>query len=202
MIYKILGGEQYTEETRPCYWSNEEPLLYKNMKLLSLEKFPLIEDFEIVLESAIDENGISLFGYQVKFFSPILGYIASFPWWDHASCDLAKDEFWFLAEHGGNDFRYGENDYHPDRPISIPLGNFDLPFSALEQSWEIVIAQHDIYVYVMEGILGEQLPKTYKKKYRKKGYKIYHRWFKVYLEQYLEQWQSIKKLVKTTKYYQ
>ncbi len=196
MIYKILGGLEYIEANRPCYWTNETPLLCKDyqpgnppkdMKALPLEDFPLIEDFEIVLESAIDETGNSMFGYQVSFFSLTLGYIASFPWWDNVNHDLARKEFWVLGERSGVDLRYNHPDFSPARPVSIPLGTFDNPYTGLEQSWEIVIAQDDMYVYVLEGSLGEG---------RCKGY---HSWFKVSLDRYLEQWQAIKELINTYK---
>lgn len=193
--YQILGGGEYTEANRPCRWSNETPLRCKgyepgnapkNMKALPLEDFPLIKDFEIVLEAMIDETGYPPFGYHVMFFSPSLGYIASFPWWDNATRDLAKDEFWVLGEHNGSDWRYDHPEFHPDRPISIPLGSFDDPYTALEQGWEIVIAQHDMYVYVLEGGMDKR---------RLKGY---HSWFKVSLDRYLEQWQAIKELLTIT----
>lgn len=191
--FKILGGLEYTEASRPSYWSNDTPLIWKqtrNMKALALESFPLIEDFEIVLESMIDETGNSIFGYHVMFFSPTNGYVASFPWWDNATSDLVKNEFWVLGEHSGTDLRHGDPNYDPARPVSIPLGTFDNPYTGLEQSWEIVIAQHDMYVYVLEGSL-EQFRR------KKKYYREYHTWFKVFLDRYLEQWQAIKEVVNT-----
>lgn len=188
--YRVLGGLSYSESDRPPSWSNDSPLLCKDyspgnapkMESLPLNAFPLIDDFEIKLEDTIDETGNSVFGYQVRFFSPTLGYIASFPWWDNATHDLVKDEFWVLSEHTGEDLRYGDPNYHPDRPVSVPLGNFNNPYTALEQGWEIVIAQCDRYVYVLEGNFDQR--------------KGYHSWFKVSLERYLRQWQAVKTVCK------
>ncbi len=196
--FKILGGLEYTEANRPSYWSNDTPLIctensLRNIKALPLENFPLIEDFEIVLESMVDETGNSIFGYHVMFFSPTYGYIASFPWWDNVTRDLASDEFWVLGEHSGADLRYGDPNYSPARPVSIPLGTFDDPYTGLEQSWQIFIARHENFVYVLEGSL-EQFRR------KKKYYTKYHTWFKVFLDRYLEKWQVIKELVNTNIY--
>ncbi len=198
--FKILGGLEYVEANRPSHWSNDTPVMYKhlrhqagillkNMKALPLEDFPLIEDFEIVLESAIDKTGNSIFGYHVMFFSLTYGYIASFPWWDNATYDLVKDEFWVLGEEGGQDLRYDNPEYNPAKPVSIPLGSFEEPYTGLEQGWQIFIAQHENYVYVLEGS-GKQFRR------KKKDYTVYDTWFKVSLNIYLEKWRVIKEAVR------
>jgi hypothetical protein len=194
-----LGGKEYTQANRPCNWFNDKPLICKdyqpgnppkNMKGLPLKSFPLIHDFQIVLESVIDETGISTFGYHVMFFSPTLGYIASFPWWDNANHDLAKDEFWVASKRNRTDLRCSYRSFDPAKPICVPLGTFDKPYIGLEQGWEIVIAQHDQYVYVLEGVFDKRILKGY------------HSWFKVSLNQYLEKWQAIKKLIEETNFIQ
>lgn len=63
-------------------WENELPLAKE--RPFPLEAFPLIDDFEIVLERS---RGTSL-GYQLAFFSEKRGYLAGFPWWDHVELGL------------------------------------------------------------------------------------------------------------------
>lgn len=70
-------------------WENEFPLAKGHP--FPLEAFPLIDDFEIVLERS---RGTSL-GYHLAFFSEKRGYIASFPWWDHVELDLYRPSFSF-----------------------------------------------------------------------------------------------------------
>src|SRR5260370_7362393 len=74
-------------ETYPPSWKNELPLA--KGEPLPLEAFPLINDFEIVLEQI---RGTS-WGYHLAFFSEKRGYIASFPWWDHVELDLFRPGF-------------------------------------------------------------------------------------------------------------
>lgn len=61
---------------------------------------------------------------------------------------------------------------------SIPLGDFITPFSDLDQGWEIVIAEYEGYVYVLEGLFDYS---------RIKGYDT---WFKVPKNLYLSKWQE------------
>ena len=79
-----------------------------DMKLLPLHQFPLIEDFQVILEEMRDTKERDFFGYHVRFHSSSRGYIASFPWWDCAEKDMRRDDF------------------------STPLGDFMTPFSDLE----------------------------------------------------------------------
>src|SRR5215467_194776 len=95
-IFHVLGGSTYNEKERPQFWHNEIPLLCDDyhrgnppdMTQLPLHQFPLIEDFQVILEDMRDSQGQSFFGYHVHFYSPSRGYIASFPWWDNAEKDL------------------------------------------------------------------------------------------------------------------
>ena len=133
--FSVLNGPTFAETDRPAFWTNDTALVppqYSpgnppDMESLPLHTFPLIEDFTIRVETMTDPNGHSLFGYGVRFFSPTLGYLASFPWWDHAEQDLARADF------------------------RMPLGSFEAPYCDLEQGWEIVIAERGILVYVLEG---------------------------------------------------
>lgn len=69
------------------WWENEFPLA--KGEPFPLEDFPLIDDFEIVLERS---SGTSL-GYRLAFFGEERGYIAHFPWWDHVELDLYRPSF-------------------------------------------------------------------------------------------------------------
>ena len=58
--------------------------------LICGKRFPLIEDFEIVLE----KTEIVSEGYQIFFYSEQRGgYTAGFVWWDYAEKDLCKEGF-------------------------------------------------------------------------------------------------------------
>lgn len=161
-VFHVLGGPTYTQQQRPHFWDNETPLLYKgyhmgnppDMRHLPLHLFPLIEDFQVILEEMRDDGGRALSGYHIHFMSPSHGYIASFPWWDHAEHELQREDF------------------------SIPLGDFAVPFSDVEQGWEIVIAEHDRHVYVLEGQFDQSTINGY------------HIWFKVPKSLYLSEWQK------------
>ena len=99
-------------------------------------------------------QGRNSFGYQVYLYSPSRGYIASFPCWNHVEKDMRRGDF------------------------SIPLGDLMAPFSDVEQGWEIVIAEYEKYVYVLQGQFNQSTTK---------GYDI---WFKVYRHLYLSKWKA------------
>ena len=103
----------------PPQWRNEVPLA-KEVPL-PLEDFPLIDDFEIVLEQI---RGFSR-GYELAFFSEKRGYIASFPYWDHVELDLYRPSFIMPYE----DFEQGwEIQIFPDGEYMYVLeGDFDNP---------------------------------------------------------------------------
>lgn len=95
-VFHILGGPTYGEKTRPQFWHNETRLVLANplaIKQLPLNQFPLIENFQVLLEKMTNSQGQSFFGYHVTFYSPSRGYIARFPWWDNAEKDLRRDDF-------------------------------------------------------------------------------------------------------------
>ncbi|HTI14315.1 MAG TPA: hypothetical protein VL461_07055 [Dictyobacter sp.] len=163
MTFTILGDTVYTKENRPLFWRNEMPLFWdtENMEDLALHTFPLIEDFEVLLEKMeivpeqSKERKRCPFGYQICFFSAPRGYIATFPWWDHVEKDLRCEGF------------------------SIPLGTLNQPYSDLEQGWIISIATDDYFVYVVEGDFDRTINDHF-----------HHTWFKVPKERYLSQWQK------------
>jgi len=164
-VFTVLGGMTYAHQNRPPFWHNETPLLWdtslrEDMGNLPLHMFPLIADFEVLLEKmeVLPAGGTGdrrcPFGYHIYFFSSPRGYIASFPWWDHAEQDLRREGF------------------------SVPLGTLDQPYSDLEQGWIIAIASSDHFVYVVEGDFDRVIVDH-----------SYHTWFKVPEDRYLEQWQ-------------
>ncbi len=165
MVFTVLGGMTYSHQNRPPSWHNETLLFWdtsvrEDMGDLPLHMFPLIADFEVLLEKmeVLPEEGTGNrrcpFGYQIHFFSSPRGYIASFPWWDHAEQDLRREGF------------------------SVPLGTLSQPYSDLEQGWIIAIASSDSFVYVVEGDFDRVIVDH-----------SYHTWFKVPEDRYLSQWQ-------------
>ncbi|MBZ0288255.1 MAG: hypothetical protein K8I30_11630 [Anaerolineae bacterium] len=147
-MYQVLNGPTYSENERPPFWMNEKELFVdiRNMESLPIADFPLIEDFEVRIER--DTGRGSIFGYQLWFFSAAHGYIADFPW-QNVERAFVRDDF------------------------MIPLGGFIQPFRDYEQSWDVVIAEKDDLVYVLEGNFDET---------------GYNSWFKVRKERYLAEW--------------
>lgn len=119
-------------ETLPPSWTNEFPLA--KGEPLPLEVFPLMEDFEIVLEQI---RGTS-WGYHMAFFSEKRGYIASFPWWDHAELDLYRPSFTFPEdfEQGWQIEIFDEGEY-----TYVLESDFDHP-EAGYHSWFKVRKEH------------------------------------------------------------
>lgn len=152
-MFKVLNGPTYSENDRPPFWKNNQPLMgISNMTLglAPLDQFPLIEDFEVRLEAYEDSPD---FGYHLRFFSPSRGYVASFPWWDFVERKLIRDDF------------------------KIYMGDLQKPVSDVEQGWEIVIAAHGDYVYVLEGDFDAPADG-------------YYSWFKVEKDRYVAEWQK------------
>src|SRR5690348_8898182 len=87
-------------EARPPRWENEFPLA--KAEPLPLEDFPIIDDFEIVLER---NKGTST-GYDLIFSSEKRGYIANVLW-NHAELDLYRPSFSAVFPKGYTDFEQG-----------------------------------------------------------------------------------------------
>ncbi len=129
--FRILGGSTYSGTNRPTFWCAQTPLKKPNnadcgppaLEDLRLTEFLEIEDFEVVLEEMIGTD----MGYHVRFYSKTMGFLAGFPWCDHAEQLLATSDF------------------------SLPLGSAANPFYDCEQGWEIVIFPYENFVYIMEG---------------------------------------------------
>lgn len=133
---------------------NQQPLhlpdnRYRNYLCeLDLVSFPFVHDFTVKLKKT------NSFGFQLYFHSDSLGRLASFPWWDNVEKDLVG---------------YMSN--------NIPVGNLQLPFDDLEQSWQIVIFEHEDYVYIMQGMEPCCIE--------------FFAWFKVPRTRYFEEWSRV-----------
>jgi hypothetical protein len=132
--FEVLGGRIYSHSQRPPFWRNERRLHVPGTTLgtpplmlqLPLLDFPLIDNFEVWLES-MSVAGEALFGFHVHFYSASRGYVATFPWWDHVERDLIRDDYQF------------------------PVADSRNTFYDLEQGWEILIFASNDFVYVLQG---------------------------------------------------
>jgi hypothetical protein len=162
--FQIIDGPSYNDDNRPPFWHNNAPLdleKYLNViqanildaEQLPLDAFPLIEDFEILLEQlttryASGKEFIS--DVFVWLFSPSRGYLA------------------YIREH----------DSHKDLcrlDFTIPHGDFRTPYADLDQGWNILLAEDEIFVYVLTGNWELE-----------EGYQT---WFKVEKTRYYRQWE-------------
>jgi hypothetical protein len=175
-LFHILGGSTFPEEQRPPFWYNEAPLLYKRLHVtygqlpfvtlpspsdpiltnelersqFPLERFPFIDDFEVLLERMMIENKQGEYSpsdYGVIFFSPSGGYLVFLS--DYSAQELRQDDF------------------------EIPRGDFSTPYFDFDFMWAILIVEDDTYVYVLANRDEEPLYRTWFK-VEKKVY--YHQW--------------------------
>jgi len=112
------------------WYKNDKPLRLKenqcysdSIKELDLSKFPIIDDFKILLTDHKRKMGI-----HIRYQSTSLGILSSFPWWDNVDKDLVGMTI--------------------DR---VPLGSINQPYDDLEQGWQLVIWEKKDYVYIIEG---------------------------------------------------
>lgn len=156
-LFKVLDGPTYTEENRPPFWKNATALYYQHFHItrgqlphiftslpedtialnqldttqLPFEQFPLIEDFEVILEKILiegeDEVEKNTGEYHPFFFSPLHGYLAYLLMGDYECPQLCKDDF------------------------IIPIGDFTFPYFDFDWGWAILIAADDSYVYILTG---------------------------------------------------
>ena len=115
------------------------------LREIELGSFPIIPDFTIELRASDDQ------GQHVHFISRARGELAGFPYWDNAERDMRH----FSAE-------------------DVPLGSIDEPVEDADEDWQIVIFQHEGYVYVLEG----SAPHTTE----------FDVWFRVPRGRYIEEW--------------
>lgn len=112
-------------------------------------KFPVREDFRLDLEDC------ELLGMHVRMLGGA-EELAGFAWWDHADADIFNmtDE-------------------------TIPIGSVTNPHTDADQGWEILIWEHDGFVYVAQGSADYEHPHEYE------------RHFCVPKERYLSEWKRL-----------
>lgn len=90
-IIEVTFEKEYPPKLigRPPNWENDQPLFIDEDAELPVELFPLIEDFEVVLENFDNAR----WGYHINFFSEKRGYLAGFMLWDYAEKMLCEDNF-------------------------------------------------------------------------------------------------------------
>lgn len=134
-----------------------------------VENFPLIEDFEVVLDEEallnLKQKGkrqytdgeiteLSLhYSSNFSFFSPSRGILAHPP-----SCPLEA----LCQEH-----------------FVIPWGDFATPYYDFDQGWEFLLAEKDGFMYILEG------------SYDAEPQGGYDRWFKVDVTRYKSEWERV-----------
>ena len=131
-FFKVLGGPTYTEENRPQFWKNAAALSYQHFHItrgqlphifaslpedaialnqldttqLPFKQFPLIDDFEVILEKVLiereDETTKNTGEYHPFFFSPLHGYLAHLLMGDYGCPQLCKDDFIIPLGNGVN----------------------------------------------------------------------------------------------------
>lgn len=113
-----------------------------------LESFPLVADFAVTLGDP-DEGG-----RHIEYTSASRGKLSGFPAWDHADRDLRH----FIA-------------------TDVPLGTLDQPYEDADESWRLLLFEHQGFVYVLEA----DSPRA----------SDFPRFFRVTREQYLEAWAAL-----------
>lgn len=138
---------------------------------LSLETFPLMEDFEVILEWFVKKHLLEekAFQYEVNFFSLSHGYLAHF-WTNNTVQDLCREDF------------------------IIPCGTFDAPFIDFAYRWgeSILIAEDEQFVYVLTHNEKESA-------YHFPALTDYEHsiWFKIEKRRYYSQWEQAIQLCRT-----
>lgn len=132
-LFVRVSGSPYTQKQRLPFWSNGIPLRWQegqefNPAPVLLSDYPLIEDFEVLLEGVISKHKLGKEApyYFVWLFSPSRGYLTHI---------LGADELWEVC-----------------RPnFTPPRGDFIHPYHDLDQGWRIVLAEDDEFVYILAG---------------------------------------------------
>lgn len=112
-----------------------------------------LHDFPLVddLYAEIRDFGSTLGGH-LFFLSKRLGELTSFPWWDNLTPQNLS--------------------------LDPPLGSFLEPFNDCEQGWQILIFEHDEFVYIMQG--------------NDPGVEEFHTYFKITKGDYLSAWERLR----------
>ncbi len=136
-LFVRVSGPPYTQAQRPPFWSNGSPVHWRegqefNPAPVPLSDYPLIEDFEVLLEGVISKHklGKVMPYYMAWLFSPTRGYLTHI---------LGADELRDLCR----------------RNFKLPHGDFTRPYHDLDQGWHIVLAEDDEFVYILAGSWDE-----------------------------------------------
>lgn len=154
LLFEMVDGPTYTHENRPPFWHNDVP--YNSVYWLTasgerwtpsesydpdapqadrldhehmaLDTFPLIEDFEIVLERMhiIYEKVETISDAFVWLYSPSRGYLTHMLL-HNSQKDLCKPDF------------------------TIPHGDFQHPHDDIDQGYDILLFEDELFVYIITG---------------------------------------------------
>ena len=124
--------------------------------LFPLHLFPLIEDFEFLLERVINkyedgeetDSDVSLW-----MFSPSRGYLAHF------------------LEHSLRDVRHSN--------FRLPHGSFENPYYNLDQGWHIMLFEDDTYVYILTGNWERRNMGSFETWFKVEKHLYYRQWERV-----------------------
>ncbi|GCE12016.1 hypothetical protein [Tengunoibacter tsumagoiensis] len=179
----FLGGPTYSEGEYPPRWHNETPLPYRHYHMiysqtpfltpekreqilkknefdvtqLQLERFPCIDDFEVVMRAPLfeSENQENDFDYTACFFSPSRGYLAGFCYYTHEDYTTA---IMSQAE------------------TVIPWGTLTFPYYDFGQSYAFMVMEADGYIYVLNGTYEEAGTKGYKNWFKVEKNRYFSQW--------------------------
>ncbi|APR76805.1 Hypothetical protein A7982_02152 [Minicystis rosea] len=124
---------------------------------LDRSTFPEVLDLEIGHHGLLDES-------YVYFASPTLGWLGGFAWWSTFGQSLVTEGM-----------------------RAVPRGSMEHPWNDLEQGWEMLLWEHDGYVYVAEG--GEVTSRA--RRSLDGTRRSFHCWFRVPLPLYLERFEAL-----------
>jgi hypothetical protein len=159
VLFTRISGPSYTKEQRPSFWSNGRSLhldweqAFKSPDL-PLSDYPLIEDFEVMLEGVTSKHklGKEEPSYFVWLFSPSRGYLTYI---------LGADELEELR----------------DLDFVLPHGTFNHPYYDVDQGWEMVLAEDGDFVYILAGGWRElESYGVYTTWFKVEKKRYYHQW--------------------------
>ena len=182
-VAHILEGKKYSAREIPAWWKNETYLPYFFLHIATsqvpsvdpirlalfspgnaidldrfpCEKFPLVEDFEVILWGDIqnDTEESELQDYSLCFFSVQRGFLADFDRGPYTVQDLLTESF------------------------HIPCGDFAFPYFELEQGWVLLIAEKENFVYILTGSFEQILEKRgYHTWFKVEKQRYYSQWAK------------------------
>lgn len=134
-VYGTVGGHRHIRKKR---FRNHKPLVFNvRSSLMNLEAFPLIQDFELLMELSKSKET----GNRLYYYSQENGIVTRFTVWGHVDRNILQ---------------YG-HDY-------IPMGTVDHPYFGGAQGWDLVLFKKRDIVYILEG--DDKEINTYKTWYK------------------------------------